>query len=112
MPPNSFMRLPALLLGLAGPLLAGAQTPAAPAGGGLGHDSVLSRYQSFKEPPLASWPEANEQVRRIGGWRTYGLEKDRAAPLTPPTPPATADSPANPPAAAPSAGHGSHHGKP
>lgn len=36
--------------------------------------SVLAQYQPYAEQALASWPEANATVQRIGGWRAYARE--------------------------------------
>jgi hypothetical protein len=40
----------------------------------LNDQSPLKAYQPFREPELNDWREANEQVGRIGGWRTYAIE--------------------------------------
>lgn len=37
-------------------------------------ESALSHYQSKPLPKAMPWPQANEQVARIGGWRTYARE--------------------------------------
>jgi hypothetical protein len=36
--------------------------------------SVLGQYQPYVEQAIASWPEANATVQRIGGWRAYARE--------------------------------------
>ena len=36
--------------------------------------SVLGHYQPYAEQALASWPDANATVQRIGGWRAYARE--------------------------------------
>jgi len=46
--------------------------------------SVLAQYQPYAEQALASWPEANATVQRIGGWRAYA--KESQAPTTAPAP--------------------------
>lgn len=40
----------------------------------LRYRSVLERYQSYKEQPVQSWRDANDNVGRIGGWRVYAKE--------------------------------------
>ncbi|MES2820853.1 MAG: hypothetical protein V4812_17915 [Pseudomonadota bacterium] len=50
------------------PLDADAATPA------LTYDSVLRTYQPFHPQPAQGWREANDEVGRIGGWRTYAQE--------------------------------------
>ncbi|WP_157982596.1 hypothetical protein [Simplicispira lacusdiani] len=42
--------------------------------GELQYVSELGRYQPYVDQPLQSWREANDQVRRIGGWRFYAKE--------------------------------------
>lgn len=44
----------------------------------LRYRSALERYQSYKEQPVQSWREVNDNVGRIGGWRVYA--KEAAAP--------------------------------
>jgi len=46
--------------------------------------SVLAQYQPYAEQAIASWPEANATVQRIGGWREYA--KEAQAPTTAPAP--------------------------
>lgn len=72
----------------------------------LQHDSVLSRYKRFEDQGVGAWPQANQTVGRIGGWRSYARE---TAP--PPAAPAAATEPATPPKD-PHAGHGAHKDKP
>lgn len=64
----------------------------------LAYESVFARYQSYRDERLGSWRDANATVERIGGWRAYAKEAQRAD-----TPPATKDEPAKP---KPHAGHG------
>lgn len=45
------------------------------------HRSSLTNYRSAGELRVGSWKDANEQVNRIGGWRTYAREA--AAPAVP-----------------------------
>jgi hypothetical protein len=40
----------------------------------LQYDSVLAKYQPYTEQAVASWPDANATVQRIGGWRAYAKE--------------------------------------
>ena len=67
------------------------------------------------ETPI-TWREANDNVTRIGGWRSYARES-QAAPISPPAPAPAPAGPASAPAAAakpadksvPTApGHGGH----
>lgn len=46
--------------------------------------SVFAQYQPYAEQAIASWPEANATVQRIGGWRAYA--KESQAPTTAPAP--------------------------
>jgi hypothetical protein len=55
--------------------------------------SVFEHYQPYKEQKISGWKDANDEVGRIGGWRTYLKEANE------PTPSSTA--PTNP-----HAGHG------
>jgi hypothetical protein len=80
--------------------------------------SGLSGYRAWGETPALSWRQANDDVTRIGGWRTYLRQAQEPDP-PPPTTASTAASAATPtaprttapgPAAQPSAtGHGGHH---
>lgn len=49
----------------ADPLDAQAQVPR------LTHESSLARYRRMSNEAVGSWREANDNVGRIGGWRTY-----------------------------------------
>ena len=40
--------------------------------------SVFSQYRRFDEQPMSPWAEANETVGRIGGWRAYAREAQKA----------------------------------
>lgn len=77
----------------------------------LQFESVLSRYKPMTDQKLGSWRDANDTVRRIGGWRTY-LKESQApdAPVTAtPTAPSSSARPAVPNAPTapnPHAGHG------
>lgn len=35
------------------------------------HRSSLATYRRHSDEPVRSWREANDNVTRIGGWRTY-----------------------------------------
>ncbi len=87
--------------------------------------SALETYRRHAEQPLGDWRAANDEVTRIGGWRTY--LRQAQAPDAPPAPaPAPAGAPteakpaatgaaapANPAASAPAAGPAPghrHHG--
>lgn len=43
------------------------------------HVSALSGYRRHADEAVASWRAANENVNRIGGWRTYAREAAAAA---------------------------------
>lgn len=43
-----------------------------------GYVSPLRDYRAFADEPIASWREANETVRRIGGWQAYSRESYEA----------------------------------
>lgn len=36
--------------------------------------SAFSGYRAHMPEPVGSWPEANQRVRDIGGWRAYARE--------------------------------------
>ncbi len=65
---------------------------------------ALRRYRPASTPDAGGWREANEQVARIGGWRTY-LREAQA-----PDAPASAAAPASAPTGAPRQHGGHHHG--
>lgn len=44
------------------------------------HESSLQRYQRWGNDPRVPWPQANDRVRRIGGWRAYAREAQQAQP--------------------------------
>ncbi len=64
--------------------------------------SALRDYRAYADEPIASWREANDTVRRIGGWQAYSREAYQAlrkpAPEAPPSAPAGRDP------------HDAHHG--
>ena len=49
--------------------------------------SSFSSYRGYKDQPVLSWPAANDQAGKIGGWRFYareGQQPDRdGTPLEP-----------------------------
>lgn len=47
---------------------------AAPAPLQLQYFSVFTNYQYFREQPLLSWQETNDNVGKIGGWRFYARD--------------------------------------
>ena len=42
--------------------------------------SAWSGYRPFADEKVISWKDANDEVRRIGGWRTYLRESQAAQP--------------------------------
>ena len=60
------------------------------------YKSSFSGVRPFTEEPIGDWKAANDNVERIGGWRTY-LKESRTpdapsstVPAQPPTPPTPA----------------------
>lgn len=104
----------ALLALCLGPSLAAAPDRTAPAPGpdqaqapvpGLAYRSALQAYRPWREQAPGNWRQLNDEVTRIGGWRSYLREVNQTPTLhapspsfTPPLAPALA-----PPAAAPAA---------
>jgi len=41
-------------------------------------ESVLDKYQPYKEQDVQSWVKANNTVQERGGWRQYLKESQRA----------------------------------
>lgn len=60
--------------------------------------SPLRDYRAFADEPIASWREANETVRRVGGWQAYSRESYQALRRPAQQAPAQRDS------------HDAHHG--
>jgi hypothetical protein len=60
-----------LLLALALPAHAAEQTVPE-----LEYQSVLDGYQAYSEPEIQNWPQVNQLVKEIGGWRVYAREPD------------------------------------
>jgi hypothetical protein len=65
------------------------------------HRSAFSSYQRMRDDKLLPWKQANEEVARIGGWRSYAREAAQPADSKSAAPAAPA------PASAPG-GHGRH----
>ncbi len=105
---RTFFLLPwatALALLVAALSVSAQDAPAAPAAIVLSHDSVLSRYKRFEDPPVLPWREANDTVGRIGGWKAYSKEKAAGTAAQKATPEAAAP----PSATAAQSGHLGHH---
>ena len=88
---------PAALLWRAGAAMAqpaaDAARPSLPSS--LHYVSPLKAYKPYADQPVESWREANDRVRRVGGWRAYAREiqtgesaADEARAATKPTAPA------------------------
>lgn len=90
--------------GLAGVTEAPAPQSSAPASD-VAYRSALTGYRAYQEESVEKWPEANERVRRIGGWQAYGRESRDALRAPPPQSPR----PASPPSPS-TPGHDAHHG--
>lgn len=68
-------------------------------------NSALRSYRGFADEPVGPWREANDTVRRIGGWQAYGREsRDALRAPTPQSPQSTGRSTPSP------QGHDAHHG--
>ncbi len=72
----------------------------------LPFESAFRGYRGYADEPVASWREANDQVRQIGGWRAYAREAQ--APAAPAPAPSADPGSTKPvvPAAMPAAGGG------
>ena len=75
--------------------------------------SAWSGYRAFADEKVISWKEANDEVRRIGGWRTYLRESQGqpsgnggAASVSPATKEFGQPTPRD---AGPAQGHDAHH---
>jgi len=40
----------------------------------LEYRSVFEGYQAYSDPEIQNWPQANQLVDEIGGWRVYARE--------------------------------------
>jgi hypothetical protein len=69
------------------------------------HRSAFASYQRMRDDKLLPWKQANDEVTRIGGWRSYAREAAQPTDTKPAAPAASAAAPA--PASAPG-GHGRH----
>jgi hypothetical protein len=67
----------------------------------VGYASPFKGYRAHAEPPVQGWRAANDEVKRIGGWRFYTREAQRAL-----TAPAPASAPDKPPPPTPATGDG------
>ena len=48
----------------------------------LQYRSWISHYETYSDPAVQPWREANDRVQRIGGWRTYAKERSDQAPVS------------------------------
>lgn len=62
--------------------------------------SAFEGYQPFADPAPVAWPQANDTVRQVGGWRAYAREAAQ---------PASAAASAPQPKAGATGAHGAHH---
>lgn len=62
----------------------------------LRHESSFAQYRRLSDEKLISWREANDTVARIGGWRVYAREAQRAEPVSPRAPTASAPATSTP----------------
>ena len=44
------------------------------------HQSAFKGYRPNVEQPVGAWRELNDEVGRVGGWRTYAREAREPAP--------------------------------
>lgn len=75
--------IPAATFFLAGNAVAQATSAAPAAPTPLTYKSALENYQPYKDQPVESWREANDNVGRIGGWRVYANEARQPGPERP-----------------------------
>ncbi len=66
--------------GRASPLDAAADVPA------VTYDSAFARYRPHADQALRPWKDANDNVGRIGGWRSYAREAAQEEPAVAPGP--------------------------
>lgn len=69
-----------------------APAPRSTASSSTAFDSAFDGYRSYTEEPVASWRDANDQVREIGGWRAYAREAQAPAAAAAPAKPQTRES--------------------
>jgi hypothetical protein len=87
-----------------------AQTPTS-TGNALPFKSTLEKYKSYTDEKIVPWKAANDEVGRIGGWRTYLKEANEPDPpetteAKPVEPKPVESKPAPPHVTNPHAGHG------
>lgn len=46
----------------------------------IAYESAFKGYRPYREDEVRSWPSANEEVSRIGGWQAYAREAADAHP--------------------------------
>lgn len=86
-----------------------AQQPAADAAPSSAYRSAWSGYRPFADEKVISWKDANDEVRRIGGWRAY-LRESQSGQSSGSAGAATKDSAKPAPSdAGPAQGHDAHN---
>jgi hypothetical protein len=65
---HSLFALPSVALLLALPVQAETSTQK------LEYQSAFEGYQAYSDAEIQNWPEANQLVDEIGGWRVYARE--------------------------------------
>ena len=53
------------------------------------HESAFARYRPHTDTKLRPWKDANDNVGRIGGWRSYAREAAQEEPVAAPGPKAS-----------------------
>jgi hypothetical protein len=71
------------------------------------HESAFRLYRGHADVTLTPWKEANDNVGRIGGWRSYAREAAQAE-ASDAAPAASAPAGASAPAPAGRGGHANH----
>lgn len=88
--------------GRASPLDATADVPA------VTYDSAFARYRPHADQALRPWKDANDNVGRIGGWRSYAREAAQQETTAAPDPKATGSESRTVPAPKAPVGHDKH----
>lgn len=88
--------------GRSSPLDARADVPA------VTYESAFARYRPLADEKLRSWKDSNDNVGRIGGWRSYSREAAQEAPAAAPDPKAAGSEGRAVPAPKAPAGHDKH----
>ena len=88
--------------GRASPLDATADTPA------VTYESAFERYRPHADQKLRAWKDSNDNVGRIGGWRSYAREAAQGEPAAAPDPTAVGSEGRTAPAPKAPAGHDKH----